>query len=657
MKIYKNPWRQKLFLINKSFKDFTVNSWPINWSVFKKFNLLSKAFLSAPYFIKVIFSVFVAVLTLSVGVFGFGVYFLVTVDVAAQGGEFRELVIDSKVTSFNPVLGFTNQTEEKVTALLYHPLYKVYFPDFLQDPFAEPEIDPVLLETEPQWLNSDETPQENFKVLQMKLRSDIKWSDGTAITNDDVLYSFERIKEGGSGSEFNPVLQNYELVKVPNSTTEFEIRPTSPSISPNPQLIYLINFTPISKAFYQNASTSELKTSLRSLQPIVSSGHYSFPNRVLDPNSSSKELVDNPVRKGFDGYSSIVLEKNSNQNTSEQVNFDKYIFTLASQIRDNGGADIVSFESESKKKKVDLNSRYISPTDQITPQEIKDITNLEQEIVPTNTYFGLYLNMQASGGGLDGFFINQALRKYILCQFINISFSDNVSSYVNIIDQDKRLVPPVFNESYVPDCSNVEEELLVQKNARGAQIYKINFEERSGIKTVNIFDRRPVLNFITLEDSRFLAEEVQRVFLAMGLPINFQYVSSANLEQEISKKLYHGAFIPTTILTNNPYSIYGLGGRNIANIVRNERVDGRDIENTLVAYSNSNQGDLIQREKLVNFFKNEFVSLNLFRALQEVNYSQRIFNIKDLLPQHLTFSTELYNNSSSLYLQTRRRLR
>lgn len=657
MKENRSFWQKDFKNLNDEFSEFFQNSWPINWSNFSKPKLLVKSVLIAPYHIKILLSAFALVLLISLGFLISGSYFLLTREVASSGGEFREVVLNDRIERFNPVLEATSETEKKITSLLFHPLYQVEFPNFLENNQNQPVIKPVLLAEAPVWANSDQSPANQYRVLRMKLKPDLKWSNGDKITVSDLIYSFERIKEERGNRDFQEVFRNYELVAAVGSELEFEIRPNKPGIGPNPQLIYLANFSPVSEKFFKSVRNADLYTSIKSLQPTVSSGYFVFPEKVQDPDNSSRQLVDNPIRKNVQGYSTVVLQKNPIHQRKDSVFLDTYILKIVDRIEESGGSTVNSLEREAKNKKVDLFTRFLGPAMSITSQELKNLTSLEQVLIPTNTYFSLYLNIQASGGGLEGYLINKSLRKYILCNLFELNLDPQTLAHIKQIPPEKRLLPLHFAQEYTPNCSDATAELLSQTNSRGSGIYKIDTDERSGIKRLKVFDREPSLNLLALEEFAPYAEIIQNKLQEMGLVVNVTWANTGTLETSLAQKNYHMTLLPITMVNRNLYPIYGLTGKNLSNISRNERVNGRAVEQQLQQYTESNLEDESSKTQLLEFFKNEFVSLNLFQVLQEINYSSRVTNLSFYIPPHLTFTTDQYHNVNRLYTNTKRRLK
>ncbi|NWG75019.1 MAG: hypothetical protein HXY24_10495, partial [Rubrivivax sp.] len=103
--------------------------------------------------------------------------------------EIREGVIvgDSNLNRINPLLPTTNQIENDLSNLIYLPLIKLS---------PEGEVYGVLSQS---WEDSDGTGREYL----FKLREDVVWHNGKRFTSDDVIATFNVIKQLGESQEFS----------------------------------------------------------------------------------------------------------------------------------------------------------------------------------------------------------------------------------------------------------------------------------------------------------------------------------------------------------------------------------------------------------------------------------------------------------------------
>jgi hypothetical protein len=265
--------------------------------------------------------------------------------------------------------------------------------------------------------------------------------------------------------------------------------------------------------------------------------------------------------------------------------------------------------------------------------------------------------MQATGGGLDGFFINQTLRNYVICNFINFRLPESIKGNVEDIPEQNRLIPLQFGEDYAPDCTDIENKLTSLKNTNGTQIYSIENDTKSEIKRVKIFGIEPILSMLFLQDFADYNIAIQNQMLKMGLPVQAVNIDSTKLDSKLTEKQYHLTFLPINLVSRNPYPIYGLTGRNMVNIVKNDRAKGVEIEEALKNYSNSNFKNIEAKDKLIDFFKNQYSGINLFRGKQEINYSNKIKDFQKDFPATISFIEEIYRSLPFWHTDTSRKLR
>jgi ABC-type transport system substrate-binding protein len=573
-----------------------------------------------------------------------GTYLAFTKEIPAPGGDIREAVVDSNFKLFNPVLELNSDAERKVTSLLFAPLYTVTFPDYLNDATSDPILKPVLLSGIPQWQDlTGNTPDNQHKVLRFELKNGIKWSDGSDITMDDVEYTFDRLKETNANSEFKDVFSKVDFVRV--SANQFELH----SSTPNPQLINLANFSPIPKDFFNSQSTDQLYTSFNSSKPLVTSGYFTFTTgQVKDPDANDNVLHDNPIREdGSEDFKTVILNRNPIQNTGENINVDRYIFTRYDNLLDVPGAGSNSLQTASKNGKVDVFTSSLGPSSTTSPSDLQNATNLNQQVSGTNTYYTLYLNIKR-----NDVFLNQQLRKYLICSLIDYQAGD---SYFGIQDipKDKRLIPIQFGQSYTPDCPNDAKDVLDGKN------FKLQEDPTTGIKTVLSCGKKctPIskLSMIGFDDSDSLITDLQAFLRDIGMPADV-YKSSDDVQQRLTNKNYSLAFLPVTVVSRDPYPIFGSKARDLSQIRLNNQKSILDdkVEDNLYAYSISGLTDTTSQSKLIDFFKQEFVSINLFQSEFETNYSNIVNNISSGVTTLSNLNQQLYLSIPQWYVQTKR---
>jgi ABC-type transport system substrate-binding protein len=100
----------------------------------------------------------------------------------SYGGTLR-VALKSAPSSLNPLASNLNESANQIIDVLYDSLGR---------------IDPYTLELKPWMASSWVIDSTNTSIVSVKLKSDIKWHDGTLVTLDDVKYTF-----GANGYNIN----------------------------------------------------------------------------------------------------------------------------------------------------------------------------------------------------------------------------------------------------------------------------------------------------------------------------------------------------------------------------------------------------------------------------------------------------------------------
>jgi Bacterial extracellular solute-binding proteins, family 5 Middle len=616
--------------------------WPINWSNIQNYQMVINTLESATGFIKGIIAVCVVGSLLSSIFLIQGFYIALTVESANQGGEFNEAIYAQSFSNINPLLSATNDTDRKITSLIYHPLYRVIYPDFLNSE-ENLKVEPILLKSEPILIDRD-----GEKSIRLELKSDIKWTDGSNITSEDVVYSFDRIKEANGNTDFRDVLANYKITTI--SPTEMEVSLINKNRNFNLQLKYLLNFSPVSKRYFEEKNLDGIIRSPKSIQNQIVSGYFTIPPKI---KSEGKES-NNPVQSTNGTFSSIVLEKNL-QNTYKPPMIQRYIVKVYPDLIDTGGVQNTSLERASVTKKVDLFSRFLNYNSSIAPTYIKDKFQLNQKIVPTNTYYTMYANTQ---GGQ--WLINSGLRKYIFCGLEGFELEKNSWS-VESIPRERQVVPIQFGRHNKYDsikCLTSKQELLDQKNKNGRSNYTQTGNE------IQLDGKEINLNILTLEELSDMTKQLQTKLEQNGIKSYLTLAKdSDDLEQKIAGRAYNLIFLPTTVISRDIYPMFGSKARNISSLNKNNRIGleadkfGEGIDKMIKDYSDSYTQNNEIKSKLVDIFANEYISINLFRAKNEINYSSKVKLTNSSFDNLLTFGQDVYNQINSWYVSTKRKFR
>lgn len=632
-----HPIRLYKEIVYQTRKVFKV-IWPINWTKLYDTTLVVDTLKHTSRRMKIILSILLVCLLISfISLLG-SIFNILSVETADSKGTFNEAIFGQNITRLNPALNLNSDAEKKLVDLIYQPLYRLEYPNFI-DSKDKVTIKPVLLESEPAWSNDN-------KVLKLRLKRDLKWSDGSALESKDVVYTFNRIKEANGNTDFRDLYANYKLVAT--SPIEMELLQTSANKTFNPQMKYLMNFYPISAKYFEDKNTDDIANSSKSLANEVSSGYFTMPTKVKIDNKE----VQNPIKDISGNYNSLVLERNRLNNY--QVPFvERYVMKVYNDLVDVGGANNNSVERASVNKKVDLFVRQNYPENKLSELEIKEKLKLEQTMAPTNTYYIMYANLQS-----NQWLINTLLRKYVLC---TLSETEPNQSNLSKINTDKQFLPIQLQDTFDGNCNSSKQELLAQQKAG-----KTPYTEAQN--KILVDGENIDLNILTLQELNPLLKPIQDKITSAGLISNITFVKDADeLDRKISEKAYNLIFLPTTVISSDPYPMYGAKSRNIASINRNNRIGkpeskfGEGVEKILKDYSDSNLSNLDLQNQVKEFFKNEYVSLNMYRSSIEINYSSRINFVNEnaangnIFNNVITFSHSVYRNLPQIYIETKKK--
>ncbi|MBO7131942.1 hypothetical protein J6V85_01590 [Candidatus Saccharibacteria bacterium] len=126
------------------------------------------------------------------------------------------------------------------------------------------------------------TPSEDGKVWKVRLRDDLKWSDGEAITNEDLLFTTELIQNPVINSVYDSNLRGVTV----SESEEGEIIFTLPSAYAD--FITALNFPVLPEHVLKDADPKTLVEHSFSKSPVTS-GAFSF--NAMQSGASSEERV------------------------------------------------------------------------------------------------------------------------------------------------------------------------------------------------------------------------------------------------------------------------------------------------------------------------------------------------------------------------------
>lgn len=125
-------------------------------------------------------------------------------DVFVEGGTYTEATI-GRVNSMNPLFATTG-SEKVLSKLMFATLTTI-------DYSGKPSL----------MLAESLTPDENGKVWTMKLRDNLKWSDGEPLTSEDVMFTIALIQNPAVNTIYASNLENVKVTEGENGEIVFTL--------------------------------------------------------------------------------------------------------------------------------------------------------------------------------------------------------------------------------------------------------------------------------------------------------------------------------------------------------------------------------------------------------------------------------------------------
>ncbi|MBR3122093.1 hypothetical protein IKF28_01470 [Candidatus Saccharibacteria bacterium] len=185
------------------------------------------------------------------------------VNVFSDGGTYTEATLGS-VSSLNPLFATTN-SEKVLSKLMFATLSTIDYSGHAGIGLAK-----------------SIRPSEDGKVWTVKLRDDLKWSDGTPLTSDDVIFTTELIKNPLVNSTFSSNLAKVKVEKNEEDAIIFTL-PSSYA-----DFITALNFPIVPKHILENTEPQNLVENSFSTAPVTS-GAFSF--NAVQSSGSTEEKV------------------------------------------------------------------------------------------------------------------------------------------------------------------------------------------------------------------------------------------------------------------------------------------------------------------------------------------------------------------------------
>ena len=449
----------------------------------------------------------------------------------------------SQCSTLNPLLN-KNKNVQDVVRLMYEPLV-----DISSDYKAEP-----VLATE--WAKQDNT------TYIIKLRENVKWSNGERFTSADVQFTYDRLKENASIYSSN-VEHVSDIEIVDDYTIKMYLDQEIPFFE------YYLTFPILSKTFYDSQD---------------------FNNTGIVPVGTGMYKVDS-VQQNY-----ITCTKNSNWwNRETNLSLEKININVYESVGELynafklGNVDIVSTDNTNIQD-------YIGTIGYST----KEIKGREHDFIAFNIQNDL-LNRQeirrAISYSIDK---NNIISNVYQNKYYTSSFPLDFGSWV-YQEQDS-------SAGYNPDQAN---QLLTENG----WVFRNGYWQ----KTENYKTKKIELNFIVKASNSnqiAVAENIKTQLASQGIIINVQQYSDEQYNLALQNKSYDMILCGMNLSPNPDMSMF-FGDNNLANY------NTEEISNIMDEVKNTTDESKIKEDysRLADIYKNDIPYISLYTNKQTIAYN------------------------------------
>ncbi|MBI2459727.1 MAG: peptide ABC transporter substrate-binding protein [Parcubacteria group bacterium] len=182
------------------------------------------------------------------------------------GGDYTEGAVGS-IKYINPLYASVSDLDSDLAELVYSSLFKRNARAELVNDLAEKyEVSP------------------DGRTYLIKVRSDAVWHNGSPVTVDDVVFTFEAIKNIKYKSTWREAFSGVEITKVDDKTMAFNLA------EPYAAFLDLLNFGILPQELWQQIEPAAASLAELNLKP-VGSGRYKFKSLVKDKSGNIRTYI------------------------------------------------------------------------------------------------------------------------------------------------------------------------------------------------------------------------------------------------------------------------------------------------------------------------------------------------------------------------------
>lgn len=251
---------------------------------------------------KLLFKISILVLIISATYLLFNFYQNNLILIAKVGGTYREGAA-AYPQNINPLYAANRDVDADLSRLIYSSLFNynnqgVLKPDLVDD-----------------WQVS-----EDGKEYRIKLKENVKWHNGNLLNADDLIFTFNLIKNPDFKSPLRLSLNGISIEKIDDDSVRFVL------VEPYADFIQLLTFGIMPRFAWENISPDTVSMSVLNIEPI-GSGPYQYASMIKSKGGELKEyhLIANQeyygakpylekiIFKFFPSYNELVAALNSNK--------------------------------------------------------------------------------------------------------------------------------------------------------------------------------------------------------------------------------------------------------------------------------------------------------------------------------------------------------
>ena len=469
-----------------------------------------------------------------------------------QEEQVKEITLGiAQMDTINPILS-NNQNVQDISRLIYEPLVN------LSDSY-KPE---PALATE--WAKQDAT------TYIIKLRENVKWSDGSEFNSEDVKYTIDRLKKDGLNSIYTANLQYVTgLEKVDDYTVKITLSQEVPFFE------YYLTFPIMSSKYY---GEDDFANTDKNIKP-VGTGKYKIAD--VQPSYITLEKNENWWNKDKIGLSLEKININLYSSAGEWYNSFK-----------TGSIDILATNNTNY-------STYIGTIG----YNLKEVRGREHNFLALNTTSKYLSDIQ--------------VRKAIASLIDKTNITSNIYN-----NQQFTSSFPLEYGSWLYNGNNSS----LQYNVEQGKQYLIDggwsFANGNWQKKVNYRTQNITLNLVvksTDETKVKIAENIKSQLEIQGLKVSIIYASNEQYETYKQNKNYD-MILCSTYLPISPNLSTFFGEGNLANFTNEE------VSQIINEVKNSNDENVLKAdyEKLEKIYNTQIPYISLCNSKYNILYNSNL---------------------------------